>query len=317
MNVRQMLGHAALLAVLAVPVASVQAMEVLDDEQMAQATGQDGVSISLELPEVGGRGQLDIAAIAYKNNDGIAVGIPSVPSNSPAHLYLQSFPSNQNSGNAGFSFNSLNPVSVHIDADGDGGEPVLNIAIQAAPDLTNIRWGVQRIGLAPSTAGSRFDINGTNNVDIVRFSQGSDLTQGGIEFDFVSPFSINVQLGYEPQGHMVVFNSLNLNYVDLGTVRLQSEGASLDDHLALDVRLTNLNLSGMYLDLDTDGMKIGYDGVLPAFNLYLDNIGVATASANPAAFSSSAFDGLNNGAMGNVGVEGLSFTNLRVNISGM
>lgn len=309
----------ALLAVFSVslPTAGSWAMQVLDDESMAQATGQDGITIN--VGSVGGSGVISFDRISLQDGNGFgttqtgpaSIGYFTQTTGTGVGFY---------SGVAGTT-PIANPLKVTLDADDNNGSPLLNANIGFASGLT-------RINLAPFTIRMTADAanhatNPSNHTivsqkDIIKVAGGVDvLLNAG------SDLGINVQLGSEPQGHMMVFSGGQIKQVkNIGSpielVSYNGAGTSslkFNFDLSANAAATNgIQLAGVYIDLTAGtGLTLGKDGALDKFNLVISDLVAGTAGQVDAA----TFNGLKNGSMGNVGVIGAKVTDLKVNIKGM
>lgn len=265
----KILTKVALVSAMAIS-ANAMAMQAMDDESLSAATGQDGVTISLL-----GNVSMDYLAIVdgdgLGNNHGVtATGTGAiVVGNTATGLSLTPGP---------------NGINLVIDADDNGGAPVLNINA----NLGNTTANIGSIGVASSDAtGATL----TNRVDVL--DVGS-LTLNGL--------SANIQLGNQPQGALIKLNSaitgglelsdLSLKQgadhgIGLGAVSVKDAGGN-DLTLALNINATNngLEISGIApMDIAADNLRLGnLTGTNGTANaslgaMYISNLNVGTSIA--------------------------------------
>ena len=268
---------------------SAMAMQVLDDDALSAATGQDGITISL-----GSKISMDYLAIVDK--DGAPSDISGIATNLGAGGTANTTTGLSTKsgaivigGKAGsttpgaFSITPTDPIKLIIDADGNatGGttsNPVLNI--QAKLGTTSIAIGsigVARIDDLAKAAGSSLK----NRVDV--------LDIGTIT---LNDLTANIQLGSQPQGAMIKLNStitgglkisdLSLKGtngdIGLGTVGVTSAGTNdLSLKLNIDPTATGLNISGLTnLDVSASNLRLGNASAASLGAMYVKNLDVGT-----------------------------------------
>ena len=172
-------------------------LQAMDDKGLSQATGQDGITLRIGAPTLGTaitttsgntytRG-LAISNINIHDKDG-AVGMDAYGLQGRAA---------GNFANAGAItltntvVGSNTPIVVTVDADGNGGAPVLNVNLALGPTL--VRTGAIGVAQSNRTDGTSWGV--TNNVNIL---DSLDLELGAT--------TVNVQLGNTPQGAMIRAN---------------------------------------------------------------------------------------------------------------
>lgn len=317
----------------------VSALQPLDEVDLAQATGQDGVSIGLHFPN---------ATISYDqfmlSSDGITGSITG--HTNQASLVIAPTTNNSTQGIRLFKADgsiSSEQIKIHIDADGNAGKPVANLNMTLA-DTTRIRINPFSIYLASGSTDiftSRKIDTITSNVtranvhEIVKFNtHGLDIT-----FKNNETLGVNIQLGNAAQGAMfklsgtllcIATNNMCVSgLADDGTnpIEMMSVGGS---SLKLGLKLSATNqttgfrlhahndtgeqFGGVYGVVADQGLVIGAAGTTDKFDLTLSNLTMGDKNATP---SSTVFNGLKNGSIGNIGMNGMSITDFKMTVSGM
>lgn len=294
------------------------AMEALDETDLAQATGQDGMTIGLNL---GASGSISFDHIAIEDRDGITT---SATHNLPAGLaYIT-----QASGTGVKLYNGTTPIArpiqIVVDADGNNGSPLLNAGIQFDPNLSRINLAGFSLGLV-TIDPSNLDINQITRRDILK--TGAD----GIDITFKSgnPLGVNLQLGHQPQGalFMLTGGSIDeiktaqpleiLSYSGCSASSACASSSSIKFGFRLNANTTlspnGLRLGGIYMNTSNNGLEIGKAGALDAFDVNLSKVSFGSAGTTNA----TVFNGLQNGAIGNIGLEGIKITDLKTTVRGL
>ncbi|MFZ3194231.1 MAG: DUF6160 family protein [Moraxellaceae bacterium] len=323
MNLCQIVCHTGLLAALVMPAFAVQAMEQLDDHQMAASTGQDGLTIGIQLPN---------STISFNQIGLVSIDDRSNPASSRASLVMA--PTNYAPTQGIRFFNSATletattqPFTVKFDADANGGAPMLNVRFALPTDLQRIRINPFSVYIADGS-GSIFSSRLTNGVGTNTLRAGvTEMLRVGtngidIRFKAGDTVALNVQLGAERQGHMFQFTGGSLlQVVSNAPIEVMSlnNGGTTQSSLKLNLDIsasdqtTGFRLAGFYGDIAPSGIVIGKDGWTDKLDIRITNI----VAGDLPAVSPTAFNGLNNGSMGNIGLEGLRMENLKINVSGM
>lgn len=300
------------------------AMQALDDDSMAQATGQDGVSIGIGA----NNGVIGFDRISLQDGDGFS------GNTSPASLGY--FATTPGSGGVGFYSGAgvgggttpiATPLTIRVDADGNASNPVLNAGITFDSNLTRINIKPFAIALTADAANHALF---PSNHNIVANSQRDIVKVGGSGIDIIfntgSALGINMQLGHQPQGHMFVFTGGRIQQIKNDTnspIEVMSytgsaSTSSLKFNFDLKANAASTNgiqLAGMYIDLTAGtGLTLGKTGNLDKFDVSLNNVVMGSATAAP---STATFNNLKNGSLGNFGAIGTQITNLSVNVKGM
>lgn len=188
---------------------SVFAMQPLDDQSLAAATGQNGLTLGIQADQV----KFNQVALIDTN------GIASTSYNSKAGLVIAG---NSTNPVPGIEFIkaavSTNPsFNIAIDTDAGGGNPFLNLAVTMGSDVNGIRLLPFSVYLAPSTSlSSPSDYALTSYAPKSIFSSGTTVntgvkelirSTGNLDINFVQTNKprLNIQLGHAAQSVMVKF----------------------------------------------------------------------------------------------------------------
>lgn len=292
------------------------AMQQLEDHDLAQSTGQDGLTVG--IGSVNGKYMLD--SISLEDKDGIP---SSTHDTSAAFSYILE---DTDSG-VGFFGGTDNdtpiatPVNLIIDA--NGSTPALNVAIALDANLTRIQldpFSIALNKLDPTTKA----IQVTNQRTLLK--TGSD----GVVIDFVSGNQVvlNMQLGNQPQKALFKFTGGSIDQIQANNLQIMSYSCvssvcstNDDDSLTLDLNLkatnsTGFRLAGIYIDPTTDGLIIGKSGNLDPFNLQINNLTMGDKNATIPS-TDAPFDGLKNGSIGNIGLTGIQITDFKATVKGL
>lgn len=323
MNLCQIMCHTGLLAVLVMPAFAVHAMEQLDDHQMAAATGQDGITLGIQLPN---------STISFNQIGLVSIDDRSNPASSRASLVMA--PTNYANDQGIQFFNSTTlatpttqPFTIKVDADANAGDPLLNVNFALPTDLERIRINPFSVYIADGS-GSIFSSRLTNGAGTNTLRAGvTEMLRVGtngidIKFKAGDTVALNMQLGAEAQGHMFQFTGGSLLQVvsnsPIEVMSLNNGGTTQTSlKLSLDIsatdQVTGFRLNGFYGDISASGLVIGKDGWTDKLDIRINNI----IAGDIPAVSPTAFNGLANGSMGNIGLEGVRVENLKINVAGL
>ncbi|MFA9202722.1 MAG: DUF6160 family protein [Flavobacteriales bacterium] len=321
MNLCQIMCHTGLLAVLVMPAFAVQAMEPLDEQQLAAATGQDGITIGIQLPNSTiSFNQLGLTHVADRSNPASArASLVMAPNNYSPTQGIRFF--------TGAGTPTLQPFTIKVDADANAGDPLLNVNFALPTDLERIRINPFSVYIADGS-GSIFSSRLTNGAgsNTLRAGVTETLRVGtnGIDIKFKAgdTVALNMQLGAEAQGHMFQFTGGSLLQVvsnsPIEVMSLNNGGTTQTSlKLNLDIsatdQVTGFRLNGFYGDISANGLVIGKDGWTDKLDIRINNI----IAGDIPAVSPTAFNGLANGSMGNIGLEGVRVENLKINVAGL
>ena len=324
------------------------AMQPLDDQSLSATTGQDGLSIGVNISKI------DFDQIAIIDKDGFAkkgeTALPTAAlvmakrlgtSDTTGVDFVQTFNANGSIQNSsGELFKAV------IDSDGGTGTngAFANVALTFGSDVNGIRIRPFSLYMTPENAistlsGSTYTRksifeSGTTNYtkdtsgnvypirELLRSNSNID-----IKFTSTNKPTMNLQLGASPQGHLVMFGGA----IDsiCGSTTAQPDGCSFNlvsgaTGAKFDLQMTStdangFSLNGFYAGIENgagavpDAVVFGHAGTSDKFDLSLNNIMLGKARASNA----NEFNGLKNGSMGNMGAIGTSVTNFKMRVSGM
>lgn len=231
--------------------ANAMALETLDDESLSAATGQDGVTISLTGP-------IKMDYLAIVDRDGLTPAGHGITTPATGAIVIGD-PTVNNGVINGLTITPTNGINLIIDADGNGGAPVLNINA----DLGTTTIDGVNISVATSDATGATIGTGTARV--------SALDLGSIT---LNNLTANIQLGSQPQGALIVLQSnitgglsisdLSLKQgadhgIGLGAVNVKDAGGT-DLSLDLNLNATNngLEITGLTsMDISASNLRLG------------------------------------------------------------
>ena len=283
--------------------ANAMALESMDDEALSAATGQDGITLTVVTDGI------SIDKLLIHDNDGLEVGKTTAGGDydlggtGKAGAIVVNGVTVDVSATAanGALGGALALVKIDTDAGLDGENPFLNInMINNGLDI-----GVDSIAVGASNdvpvEGARRGVKAGTETEII---SGLDITVGASE--------LNIQLGAQPQGAMIVangtivggvtINSLNLidtrgtvtdttddGTIAIGGLRITSENSN---DLAVDTAISVLpdtHASGGGLAISSNGAK----------DIYIDSIALGNANS-----------------IGSIEIQGLDMGNNQLIVSG-
>lgn len=308
------------------------ALQAMDDNALAEQTGQDGVTIGLDFPN----STISFNQAIITDTDGMAGATGS------ASLVIAPQTYSGTQGIRLFKDNSSNslataPIKIKIDSDGNAGKPVLNAAISLPSDMQRLRINPFSIYLATGSSNiftaRKTDILPTNTLR-VGVTELFRLSTEGIDVVFApsNPLTINVQLGNAPQNHMFMITGGSILCVGSNAACMTTPGAvgsnpielisgigttqsslKLGFSLKATDQVQGFRLNGFYADVVDSGLVFGKEGITDKFDAELTNVVAGLAGAQ----DPTVFNNLKNGSMGNFGAIGAQVTNLKVNVKGM
>ncbi|MDO7491383.1 hypothetical protein R4610_13755 [Acinetobacter baumannii] len=300
---------------------SVFAMQPLDDQSLAAATGQNGLTLGIQADQV----KFNQIALIDMN------GIASTSYNSKAGLVIAG---NSTNPVPGIEFIkaavSTNPsFNIAIDTDAGGGNPFLNLAVTMGSDVNGIRLLPFSVYLAPSTSlSSPSDYALTSYAPKSIFSSGTTVntgvkelirSTGNLDINFVQTNKprLNIQLGNAAQSVMVKFGGAIQSICSAAsgcpiTLVSDNTGATFGFKFAGTNASTGFVLDGFYAGVDPTGLTIGNIGVSSKFDASLNNVTLGNLGTQ----STTTFNNLPNGSMGSFGVTGASVTDFKMKVSG-
>lgn len=266
-------------AIAAVPMSGF-AMEAMDDSSLATVTGQDGISIQL--------GTEIVADIIIHDKDGYT-GDANYANAGAITL----------SGFALTFATAGDTVDINIDAGAQAAnDAVLNIEV-VTPNNMTLNLGDLQVGASNGASGT-----GTWGVN------GSSVTVANLGSVLLGSTTLNIQLGSEPQGYMMVSDVVITNGVNLTNFALIDAGGTVSGG--------SINMSSLSI-VDNGGADLNVDvGVdVDATDLVIDVIqfGDATNGADIRIANLKLGDSLSAATLGDVEISGLDLTGT-IRISG-
>lgn len=239
-------------AIAALPVSGF-AMEAMDDAALSDVTGQDGLSLNIDVPA-------STMDIIIHDSDGSTAG--SLTGLAGA-LVIDNMSLSTGAGG----------IDVDIDADGGTAGPVLNVAV-TIPTGTTINTGDIRV------AGSAGMGNALVNTSAPILDSMS-ITLGQVD--------LNIQLGSdEPQGSMIVLDTAITNGITITNFAL-NDASSGESISVSQIVMEDADGSGdltvaMTGDVETSGLaltfgQLGATGVSPGVTLQMTSVQLGTAPA--------------------------------------
>lgn len=329
------------------------AMQPLDDQSLSATTGQDGISVGVNLSKV----NFNQAAII--DTDGFtttALGSTVALTSKAALVMAASQGAASPTIGVDFvqTFNAdgsivHNPAQLlNMSIDSDAGEAVnggafTNIALSFGNGVNGMRIRPFSVYLAPNapgvisslvgstyTRGSVFNsgtttLKSANIKELLRVSNNID-----VKFVTTNKPRMNIQLGASPQGHLVMFSGA----VDSVCASTNSQPSGCSFNLVsgstgakFDLQMSGkdangFSLNGFYAGIEAGAGSIpgavvfGNTGTSDKLNLNLNNVWLGD-TIPAGSLNSSIFNGVQNGSIGNIGAAGVSATNLKMRVSGM
>ncbi len=210
-----------------------------------------------------------------------------------------------------------------------GGKSFLNLAISMGNDVNGIRLLPFSVYLAPSTSlSSPSDYALTSYAPKSIFSSGTTVnagvkeiirSTGNLDINFVQTNKprLNIQLGHAAQSVMVKFGGAIQSICSTATgcpITLVSDntGATFGFKFAGTNTSTGFVLDGFYAGVEPTGLTFGNIGASSKFDASLNNVTLGNMGTQ----STTTFNNLPNGSMGNFGVTGVSVTDFKMKVSG-
>lgn len=284
--------------------ASAMAFEPLAENEMSNTVAQDGVTVLWKMDDNGVR----INTLALVDKNGIADNPPIVSGYNNAGRLMAT-----NTGFKTCAESSINGSCTSLfmptlrfewdaigDHNGNGiSSPMLNLAITLGGGANKIRFYLDKIALSNSA--------GSNQVNIMDFGgrTGADIDSYGDYVDIVPQGAnktiLNMQLGFERQGHMVKFVNGNFGTIDFGTVSFV-DAANTNNSMRFGFTIDEFDISDLGIDIDTTGLMFRHS-----------NFGNGSMDIT---FSDIKMGGASAASMGTIGLQNISITNLVVTVAG-
>lgn len=319
--------HLALWLGMALPVTQAWSLQAMDEQSMAGTTGQDGISIGIQLPS---------SALAFSEAAIIDTNGISGSSTHTATASLVMAPTTYRTTEGVRFFNAdtgttlaTQPILIDIDADGGAGGsmPLLNVLVSLPSDLKRIRIDPFSIYAATGATSIFTAARANNTVGTLRPSGVTELLRvgnNGLDVIFKSgdPVKINFQLATEDQGRFFTItggNFLQLKNDPANPIQLMSKNATVSSlkfnlSLAATNQTTGFSLVGFYGDVTAaNGFTFGKSGTTDKIDLVVSDVVAGTSGLSNAG----SFAGLKNASIGSVGLIGATVSNLKVNVKGL
>lgn len=293
------------------------AMQPMDDQSLAQTTGQDGINIGVNVSKA------QINTLAVIDRDGLG---STINDSNKASLVVSGTNTTAADQNFSISFlganNTSSTLNMVMDTDGGSGKPFANIGLTFGSNITGIK--ISPFALYVASASSTSSPSAMNSI-FTGASQKANVVKllemkNGLDINFAaSKPKVNLQLGNMPQSRLIILSGAiqsicgtgggcPINFVsDNGNV-----GASFNFQLVANDKTNGFALDGFYAGVEPTGLVFGNTGESSKFDLGINQLMMGTSSAIGANFN-----GLQNGSMGNIGAVGASVTDLKMKISGL
>ncbi|ENV50018.1 FilA [Acinetobacter junii CIP 107470 = MTCC 11364] len=328
------------------------AMQPLDDQSLSAMTGQDGLTVSVNISKI------DFKQAAIIDNDGFSNPDATLPGKAalvmatspggPANIgvdFVQTF----NDGSIQNSSSELFKAVIDSDAGTGTNGAFANVALTLGSDVNGLRIRPFSVYLTPdqydpgdSTKHAISTLVGSTYTQHSIFSTGTTLkssnikellrVSNNIDVKFVANNKprMNIQLGSSPQGHLVMFGGA----VDSVCASTTSQPSGCSFNLVsgttgakFDLQMSGkdangFSLNGFYAGIEAGAGSVpgavvfGNTGTSDKLNLNLNNVWLGD-TIPAGSLNSSIFNGVQNGSIGNIGAAGVSATNLKMRVSGM
>ena len=321
------------------------AMQPLDDKSLSAMTGQDGLTVSVNISKIDFRQAAIIDNDGFSNPDatlpGKAALVMATSPGGPANIgvdFVQTF-----NADGSIVHNPAQLLNMSIDSDAGAaanGGAFTNIALSFGNGVNGMRIRPFSVYLAPDAPGVISSLAGSTYTRGSVFNSGTTTLKSAnikellrvsnnIDIKFVSNNkpTMNFQLGASPQGHMVMFGGAIDSICAPSTT--QADGCSFNlvsgtTGAKFDLQMSGkdangFSLNGFYASIEGNAGSIpgalvfGNKTTSDKLNLSLNNIMLGDKNASNA----NNFNGLQNGSLGNIGAVGISATNLKMRVSGM
>ena len=321
------------------------AMQPLDDKSLSAMTGQDGLTVSVNISKIDFRQAAIIDNDGFSNPDatlpGKAALVMATSPGGPANIgvdFVQTF-----NADGSIVHNPAQLLNMSIDSDAGAaanGGAFTNIALSFGNGVNGMRIRPFSVYLAPDAPGVISSLAGSTYTRGSVFNSGTTTLKSAnikellrvsnnIDIKFVSNNkpTMNFQLGASPQGHMVMFGGAIDSICAPSTT--QADGCSFNlvsgtTGAKFDLQMSGkdangFSLNGFYASIEGNAGSIpgalvfGNKTTSDKLNLSLNNIMLGDKNASNA----NNFNGLQNGSIGNIGAVGISATNLKMRVSGM
>lgn len=221
------------------------AMEALDEEAMAATTGQDGITVTITLAN-----PISMNQIIHDKDGWAGAGTPQGGAIVIGDVGTSTTP------NGGMSIALGGALTLDIDADGGnagGTAPYLNIGVSLT-GATTISTGDLRVASSATSAAG----GGIGTIDDTAATTYSSVIMNSMDI-VLGATNLNIQLGNEPQGHMIVVDTvmtggLTINNMSLNDANSGGSISMVSQHL-YDAGGTDLSVAAN-IDVTGSGLAI-------------------------------------------------------------
>ena len=195
-------------------------------------------------------------------------------------------------------------IRFDIDAVGDHNgngisSPMLNMSLTLGGGANKMRFYIDKISVANNTGGAATTLmtfGGRTGGDVDSYGHYIDIVPQGSNKTI-----LNMQLGFERQGHMVKFVNGNFGTLDFGTVSFV-DAANTNNSMRFGFTIDEFDISDLGIDIDTTGLMFRHS-----------NFGNGSMDIT---FSDIKMGGASAASMGTIGLQNISITNLVVTVAG-
>ena len=282
--------------------ASAMALEQITEEELSTVSAQDGVSVLWKMDDNGVR----INSMALVDKNGIDTSITTGYNNAgrliASNLGFKTCA--ETSINGGCTTLLLPTIRFDIDAVGDHNgngisSPMLNMSLTLGGGANKMRFYIDKISVANNTGGAATTLmtfGGRTGGDVDSYGHYIDIVPQGSNKTI-----LNMQLGFERQGHMVKFVNGNFGTLDFGTVSFV-DAANTNNSMRFGFTIDEFDISDLGIDIDTTGLMFRHS-----------NFGNGSMDIT---FSDIKMGGASAASMGTIGLQNISITNLVVTVAG-
>lgn len=278
------------------------ALEELPEEELSMLSAQDGVSVLFQMPNEGIR--MDAMALVDKNgiDTSILTGYNNAGRVMARNVGIKTCAESAINGSC--SALVLPTFRLKFDAVGDHNgngisSPMLNVSLTLGGGANKMRFYIDKIALSNSA--------GNNEQTLIDFGgrTGLDVDAAGDYIDIVPQGSnktiLNMQFGFQRQGHMIQITNGNFGTIDFGTVSL-IDGTNTANSLRFGLALQEFDITGSGIDIINDGLWFRDSN----FGKGLMDITISDVTIGGASAAS----------LGSFGANNISVTGLEVTLAG-
>lgn len=274
---------------------NVMAMESLDDAALSAATGQDGIDLTIKTSGI------TIGKVLVHDNDGLALtaatngGLNLGGTAKAGAIVVNNITVGVSATQANSAMNG-NLAKVTIDTDGGAtGNAVLNINAKT----NGIDVGVGSIAVAAS--------NATSAMVGARRGAGAETTIIDNVNLTVGASELNIQLGAQPQGAMIVANGTIVGGITISSLNLVDSSVGGGKIQVGGLKITSANSADLAVNT-----KIGV--LAPAAGVTAGGLSISSTGSNDIYIGSLAFG--NTASIGSVEIQGLNMGTNSILVSG-